>query len=57
MARLVRRRGCTAPPHGLFLWDIRYGRAGMKRPPYGKIPAEAPATIRWPHEETADSEA
>ena len=40
--------GLTAPPRGLFLWDIKYGSPGMNRPPYGKIPAE---------EETADSEA
>ncbi len=26
--------GATAPPHGLFLWDIKYGRGGRKRPPY-----------------------
>ena len=26
--------GTTAPPHGLFLWDIKYGRGGSKRPPY-----------------------
>ncbi len=25
--------GATAPPHGLFLWDIRYGRRGSKRSP------------------------
>jgi tRNA pseudouridine38-40 synthase len=36
--------GPTAPAHGLFLWDIRYGRgarAGRMKPPlYGKIPGE-----------------
>lgn len=33
--------GLTAPPHGLFLWDIKYGRGGSKRPPYGTIPEDA----------------
>ena len=33
--------GLTAPPHGLFLWDIKYGRGGWKRPPYGTIREDA----------------
>ncbi len=32
--------GPTAPPWGLFLWDVGYGRGGPKRPPCGRIPAE-----------------
>jgi tRNA pseudouridine38-40 synthase len=50
--------GLTAPPHGLFLWDIKYGRGGMKRPPYGKIPGEpACGPAGGLIDETADSEA
>jgi tRNA pseudouridine38-40 synthase len=50
--------GLTAPPHGLFLWDIKYGRGGMKRPPYGRIPAEAGGGLTGGLiDETADSEA
>ena len=42
------RGGLTAPPHGLFLWDIKYGRGGGRtRPrrhfggPCGTIPEDA----------------
>jgi tRNA pseudouridine38-40 synthase len=42
--------GATAPPHGLFLWDITYGRQQrggpsprMNLPAYGKIPDKASA--------------
>jgi tRNA pseudouridine38-40 synthase len=55
--------GVTAPPDGLFLWDIKYGRGGSKRlrssaAAYGKIPAEDGGAAAGSHEEqTADSEA
>jgi tRNA pseudouridine38-40 synthase len=49
--------GFTAPPHGLFLWDIKYVSGGMRRPPYGTIPAEAGGErTGGPTEDTADSE-
>jgi tRNA pseudouridine38-40 synthase len=32
--------GPTAPPQGLFLWDIKYGHRGTDRPSYGRISAE-----------------
>jgi tRNA pseudouridine38-40 synthase len=47
--------GLTAPAHGLFLWDIKYGRGGSKRPAwYGRIPDEMNGD---PAGDTADSEA
>jgi tRNA pseudouridine38-40 synthase len=46
--------GPTAPPQGLFLWDIRYPRRGMNSAAYGKIAAEVGGAFT---EETADSEA
>jgi len=49
--------GPTAPAHGLFLWDIRYGRTGMKRPPCGRIPGESGAPTDESTEEPAASEA
>jgi tRNA U38,U39,U40 pseudouridine synthase TruA len=62
--------GLTAPPHGLFLWDIKYGRGGWKRParaggeaspfggPYGTIPEDVAGDGGSRQtEHTADSEA
>ena len=50
--------GLTGPAHGLFLWDIRYGRGGAKRPPYGRIPADTGGGLTGGLiDETADSEA
>jgi len=59
--------GPTAPPHGLFLWDIRYGRriaegigTGTNRPSCGRIPTEAGGAGLGRGdlgEETPDSEA
>jgi tRNA pseudouridine38-40 synthase len=60
--------GPTAPPSGLFLWDIRYGRraaggaeTGTDRPPYGRIPGEADRSGSMSggdlRDETSDSEA
>ena len=50
--------GLTAPAHGLFLWDIKYGRGGTKRPPYGRIPGAAGGERTGGlSDEPADSEA